>query len=94
MIERPEYIKRLLPFKDKNIIKIITGVRRCGKSSLFALYRQELKRMGVKPEQIQNINLEDLDNEHLKDYHHLYKHIMKNLIPNCNRACTLAKIII
>jgi len=48
MIERPEYIKKLLPFKDKKLIKIITGVRRCGKSTMFELYREELKRQGVR----------------------------------------------
>ena len=82
MIERPEYIKKLLPFKDKKIIKIITGVRRCGKSTMFELYQNELKRQGVQSEQIQSINLEDLDNEPLKDYHKLYEQITKNLLPN------------
>jgi hypothetical protein len=80
MIERPEYIKKLLPFKDKKIVKIVTGVRRCGKSTLFELYQNELKRQGVKPEQVQSINLEDLDNESLKDYHRLYRHITENLV--------------
>lgn len=81
IIERPEYIKQLLPFKDKKIIKIITGVRRCGKSTMFELYQEELKRQGVKSKQIQSINLEDLDNESLKDYHKLYKTITKKLVP-------------
>jgi uncharacterized protein len=81
MVERPEYIKRLLSFKDKQIIKIITGVRRCGKSTLFALYQNELARQGVGPEQIQNINLEDLDNEPLRDYRKLYEQISVNLVP-------------
>jgi predicted AAA+ superfamily ATPase len=80
MIERPEYIKKLLPFKDKKLIKIVTGVRRCGKSTMFELYQEELKRQGVKAKQIQSINLEDLDNEPLKDYHKLYKYITKNLV--------------
>ncbi|MCL1933719.1 MAG: ATP-binding protein [Candidatus Azobacteroides sp.] len=81
MIERPEYIKKLLSFKDKNIIKVITGVRRCGKSTLFELYQNELKCQGVLSEQIQSINLEDLDNEPLKDYYKLYEQIIKNLLP-------------
>jgi predicted AAA+ superfamily ATPase len=82
IIERPEYIKQLLSFKDKKIIKIVTGVRRCGKSTMFELYQNELKKQGVRPKQIQSINLEDLDNEPLKDYHKLYERIMKNLVPN------------
>jgi len=69
-----------MPFKDKKLIKIITGIRRCGKSTLFELYQNELIRQGVSPKQIQNINLEDLDNEHLKDYHKLYKQITENLV--------------
>ena len=82
MINRPEYIKKLLPFKDKKIVKIITGVRRSGKSTLLELYQNELKQQGVKAAQIQNINMEDLNNEPLKDYHKLYEQIIKNLAPN------------
>ncbi|MDR2692705.1 MAG: AAA family ATPase, partial [Chitinispirillales bacterium] len=79
MVQRPQYVKRLLSFKDRNIIKIVTGVRRCGKSTLFELYRDELTRRGVEPGQIQSINLEDLANEHLRDYRKLYEQITQNL---------------
>jgi len=82
MIARPEYIEKLLVFKDTKIIKIITGVRRSGKSTLFELYQNELKLQGVQPVQIQNINMEDLANEPLKDYHKLYEQITKNLVPD------------
>ena len=82
MIARPEYIEKLLVFKDTKIIKIITGVRRSGKSTLFELYQNELKLQGVQPVQIQNINMEDLDNEPLKDYHKLYEQITKDLVPD------------
>ena len=82
MINRPEYIEKLLPFKDKKIIKIVTGVRRSGKSTLFELYQNELKQQGIQAAQIQNINMEDLDNEPLKDYHKLYEQITKNLVPD------------
>jgi len=92
MIKRPEYIKKLLPFKDKKIIKIITGVRRCGKSTLFELYQDELKQQGVQPEQIQNINLEDLDNEDLKDYHKLHEHITGNLVLNAHNYVFLDEV--
>ena len=57
MIQRPQYIKELLSFKDTDLIKIVTGVRRSGKSTLFDLYVQELLRMGVTPKQIQIIKL-------------------------------------
>jgi predicted AAA+ superfamily ATPase len=47
MIERPVYLAKLLGFRDKRLIKIVTGVRRCGKSTLFDLYQDELTRQGV-----------------------------------------------
>ena len=47
MIERPEYLKKLIDFKDKNLIKVVTGIRRCGKSTLFELYQEHLKRQGI-----------------------------------------------
>ena len=80
MIERSQYVKKLMSFKDKKLIKIITGIRRCGKSTIFELYQDELTAQGVSPKQIQNINLEDLENESLKDYHKLYKQITENLV--------------
>ena len=79
MINRPEYLKKLFSFKDKGLIKIITGVRRSGKSTLFDLYQTELLGQGIGPNQIQSINLEDLANEPLQDYHKLYDHITANL---------------
>ena len=80
MINRPEYLKKLLGFKDKQLIKIVTGVRRCGKSTLFKLYQAELAKLNVTPEQIQSINLEDVDNEHLLDYKVLHEHIKTRLV--------------
>jgi predicted AAA+ superfamily ATPase len=80
MINRPEYLKQLFSFKDKDLVKIVTGVRRSGKSTLFELYQTELLKQDIKPEQIQSINLEDLANESLKDYHKLYEHIEASLV--------------
>ena len=81
MISRPEYLKKLLSVKDTDLVKIVTGVRRSGKSTLFKLYRAELLKQGVLPEQIQSINLEDLENEHLTDYRKLYEQIKGKLVP-------------
>ena len=61
MIERTEYLEQLKAFKDKDLIKVVTGIRRCGKSTLFDLFIDYLKKMGVKDEQIIKINLEDPD---------------------------------
>ena len=61
MIERTEYLEQLKRFKDKDLIKVVTGIRRCGKSTLFELFINYLKETGVKDDQIIKINLEDAD---------------------------------
>jgi predicted AAA+ superfamily ATPase len=81
MIRRDEYLRRLVGFKDKRLIKIVTGIRRCGKSTLFELYRDYLRENGVAEEQIIAINFEDPDFEELQDRTKLYEHIKKRLIP-------------
>lgn len=82
VIKRPDYINRLMGFKDKQLIKAITGIRRCGKSFLFSLYQQELLKCGIEPSQIISINLEDPDYGFITDWHTLYSHIMKLLLPD------------
>jgi len=82
MINRPEYLKKLLIFKDKQLIKIVTGIRRCGKSVLFELYQSELLGLGVKPEQIQSINLEEPDYREFLDWEKLYDTINARLVKN------------
>jgi len=82
MINRTEYLKKLLIFKDKHLIKIVTGIRRCGKSTLFELYQNELLRLGVKPEQIQSINLEEPDYREFLDWEKLYDTINARLLKN------------
>ena len=80
MIERPEYLSKLIGFKDKQLIKIITGIRRCGKSTLFKLFQDHLLNSGVDKTQIQSINLEDVNNEKFTDYSVLHKHIEGGLL--------------
>lgn len=79
MIERKAYISQLCKWKDKQVIKVVTGIRRCGKSSLLKLYREKLLHEGVLPAQVQDINFESLDNEPFLDYKVLYAHIKANL---------------
>ena len=74
MIERTEYLEKLKRFKDKDLIKVITGIRRCGKSTLFELFINYLKENGIKDNQIININLEDVDYS-FKDYKELYDYV-------------------
>ena len=78
MIERIEYLEKLKKWKDKDIIKVITGIRRCGKSTLFEIYINYLKSIGIKENHIISINLENPDNE-FTDYKDLYNYI-KNQI--------------
>lgn len=79
MIQRKEYIERLESLREKQVIKVVTGVRRCGKSTLFSLYIDRLKQTGVTDNQIVSINLEDLAYESLLDYKELYKYVESRL---------------
>lgn len=81
MIERKEYLKQLISFKEKDLIKIITGIRRCGKSTLFDLYIEYLKEQGVSEEQIIKINLEDPDMS-FDNYKELYNYVKEKLNAN------------
>ncbi|MBQ9253632.1 MAG: ATP-binding protein [Bacteroidales bacterium] len=78
-IERISYMQQLETWKDKQVIKIITGIRRCGKSTIMKMFQQHLLDNGIKKNQIQHINLEELENEDLMDYKTLYKHINSKL---------------
>lgn len=80
LIQREEYLNRLIALKDKQIIKVITGVRRCGKSKLLELYQQWLLEQGIEKEQIVSINFEDLDFEELTDYKKLYAYLKERLL--------------
>lgn len=80
MIERPKYINELIKFKDKDLIKIITGIRRCGKSTLMELYKEYLIKNGVDKTQIISINLEDLKYHFIQNYMDLYNYINDNLV--------------
>ena len=82
MIIRNEYLKILKQWREKQLIKVITGVRRCGKSTLLAQYMDYLRSTGVKDEQIVSINLEDVEFEHLLDYNVLYDYFSKRLCKN------------
>lgn len=83
LIPRSHYIEQLSTWRDKQIIKVITGIRRSGKSTLMMQYQQQLLSLGVKPDQIQVYNFEDLANESLLDYRQLYAHVSQRLQPDC-----------
>ena len=78
MIERTEYLELLKRFKDKDLIKVITGIRRCGKSTLFDLYIDYLKENKIKANKIIKINLENPE-YHFEDYMSLYNYVNKQI---------------
>ena len=82
LIERIEYLEWLKKWREKQIIKVVSGVRRCGKSTLFEIYRNWLVSDSVEDSQIISINFEDIEFEHLTDYRLLYEHIKSLVIPN------------
>ncbi len=81
MIERKIYLENLINFRDKKVIKVITGIRRCGKSTLFELYQNYLLKSGVEKQQIISINLEEGDYSEILTYKDLYKFINPQLQP-------------
>ncbi len=75
MVNREHYFEKLLKLKDKQIIKVVTGVRRCGKSTLLEIYRNYLLENSISKDQIISINFEDISFESLLDYKNLYKYL-------------------
>ncbi len=102
MVDRPNYLSELISFKDKDLIKIVTGIRRCGKSTLFDLYIEYLLKHGVTNDQIIRINLEDYEFNNITTNNSLYEYIAPKLVcdkmnyifidevqvvPNFQKAC-------
>lgn len=75
LIKRKEYLDFLIKLKDKNIIKVVTGIRRCGKSTLFELYKKYLLENGVKDEQIISLNFENPSDMNFSDWKELYDYV-------------------
>lgn len=79
-IVREAYLEDLISLKDKNLIKVITGIRRCGKSTMFELYQEYLRCNGIEEEQIISVNLEDGDYRNIRTADTLYEYIMEKLV--------------
>ncbi len=79
MVERREYLNELWKWKDQNVIKVVTGLRRCGKSTLLSMFQDQLRNNGIADEQIISINFEDLQYESLTDYSQLYRYVSDRL---------------
>lgn len=92
LIPRKEYLDWLCRWQDKQIIKVVSGVRRCGKSTLFTLFKQNLLKQGVDEKQIISINLEAMEFEALRDYHTLYQYINDRLQQDCKNYIFLDEV--
>ncbi|MCL2018613.1 MAG: ATP-binding protein [Oscillospiraceae bacterium] len=82
MIQRQEYLDSLISFRDKQLIKVVTGIRRCGKSTLFELYQDYLRDVGVTDGQIISINLEEGEYDEIESYKQLYSFVTEKFIEN------------
>ena len=80
-LERNNYLEKLMAFRDKHIIKIITGIRRCGKSTLMEIYQDALRSRGVAEEQIVAVNFEDFDFRTLRQPEQLHAYIKERITP-------------
>jgi len=83
LLARPQYLDQFVSFRDKDLIKVVTGIRRCGKSTLFDLYEEYLKSQGVEDRQIIRLNLEMPEYHDLQTYMRLYEHIKARLNDDC-----------
>ncbi|MEG0526248.1 MAG: AAA family ATPase [Longicatena sp.] len=79
-IERPIYLNKLIEFKDKDIVKIVTGIRRCGRSTLLDLYEDYLLVSGVKNENILRMNMESLKHRDLLEYLAFYDYVSHHIV--------------
>lgn len=79
MLKRDEYIKQIVPFIDKDVIKVLTGIRRSGKSVMLKLLMEELKNRGINENQFIYINFENLKYRNLKNYERLYDFILNKV---------------
>lgn len=83
LINRPEYLNQLIEHKDVDLVKIVTGIRRCGKSSLLDLFHKHLLNSGVSEDHIIHINLESLKYRNITNYTELYDYISKRMPSDC-----------
>ncbi len=82
VIRTKEYLNKLIQWKDEQVIKVVTGIRRCGKSTLLMQYQEYLKTAGIGVDQIIAVNFEELEYEDLCDYRKLYEYIKEKLLPD------------
>lgn len=92
MVERKEYLDQLIQWKDEQVIKVVTGIRRCGKSTLLTQYQSWLKDSGISENQIISVNFEELEYEELLDYKKLYEYLKARLVSGAKTYIFLDEI--
>ena len=92
MVERKEYLDQLIQWKDEQVIKVVTGIRRCGKSTLLTQYQSWLKDSGISENQIISVNFEELEYEELLDYKKLYEYLKTRLVSGAKTYIFLDEI--
>jgi predicted AAA+ superfamily ATPase len=92
MIKREQYLQKLRKLRDQNVIKVITGIRRCGKSTLFQQFKDEIIESGVDPRNVISLNLEELENASLLDPNLLNDYIMRMVDPQTKNYVFLDEI--
>ena len=92
MVERDLYLQRLISLKDNSLIKVITGVRRCGKSTLLDMFKKHLISTGVKPESIIHLNFESLEYDDIRDYIKLNEYIAGRISARCKKYILLDEV--
>lgn len=80
MIKRVDYLNILEKWRDEKVIKVVTGMRRCGKSTLLLQFQNRLVETGIETTQIISLNFEKLEYEDLQDYKNLYSYLKDRLI--------------
>jgi len=85
MRKRDYYLDQLVAYQNRPFVKVITGMRRCGKSSLLSLFEEHLISSGIKKTQIIRMNFESMAYDHIQEYHELYSEITERMSPNEDR---------
>lgn len=92
MIRRSSYLKRLLELKDQNLIKVVTGVRRSGKSTIMEAFKNELIESGVAKQNVTFLNFEERENLHFTEWSVLYDEIYKSVSINSKHYVFLDEV--
>lgn len=79
MIKRPEYVDRIIKYKDTPFVKILTGIRRCGKSTIMKMLMEEIRSKGIEENRIIHINFDSLEYEEIKTAKQLYEYVKERL---------------